>query len=265
MGLILFIVILLGFGNQSLWEKLNEIDTNVRMGFSSLHDFDRNRVATMRSVVREISFSEVSLNCSQGVATMFTAFYRGKLARVFTPHFNCSGYSPYSNDIIVHEKLDLAIIPFCPEAEQTRAINITKAPDIRLGDDVILYGHGEIAQVWKGVLSGYSKGKCGLATPWYGNGSICEGEFLVQSYQHNGLSGSPVSNGCGLIGMAHAFPSSSSGAIFAAVIGVKFIREMMSKFYHRLSNIEDCLHVSIENMPHYPFSNCDEVDDNECN
>ena len=74
-----------------------------------------------------------------------------------------------------------------------------------------------------------------------------------------------MSNGCGLIGMAHAFPSSSSGAIFAAVIGVKFIREMMSKFYHRLSNIEDCLHVSIENMPHYPFSNCDEVDDNECN
>ena len=119
MGLILFIVILLGFGNQSLWEKLNEIDTNVRMGFSSLHDFDRNRVATMRSVVREISFSEVSLNCSQGVATMFTAFYRGKLARVFTPHLNCSGYSPYPNDIIVHEKLDLAIIPFCPEAEQT--------------------------------------------------------------------------------------------------------------------------------------------------
>jgi hypothetical protein len=75
MGLILFIVILLGFGNQPLWEKLNEIDTNVReidtnvrMGFSSLHDFDRNRVATMRSVVRGISFSEVSLNCSQGVA-----------------------------------------------------------------------------------------------------------------------------------------------------------------------------------------------------
>ncbi len=160
---------------------------------------------------------------------------------MFTPHFNCSGYSPYPNDIIVHEKLDLAIIPFCPEAEQTRAINITKAPDIRLGDDVVLYGHGEIAHVWKGVLSGYSKGKCGLATPWYGNGSNCEGEFLVQSYQHNGLSGSPVSNGCGLIGMAHAFPSSSSGAIFAAVIGVKFIREMMSKFYHRLSNIEDCL------------------------
>ena len=134
-----------------LGKKLNEIDTiihkidtNLRMGFSSLHDFDRNRVTTMRSVVRRVSFSEVSQNYSEGVATMFTAFYRGKLV---PPHFNCNGPSPYPHDIIVHDKLDLAIITLCPEAGQTKAINITEALDIRLGDDVILYGHGKRASL----------------------------------------------------------------------------------------------------------------------
>ena len=54
-----------------------------------------------------------------------------------------------------------------------------------------------------------------------------------------------MANGCGLIGMAHAFPTSSSGAVFAAVIGVKFIRESMSRYFHRLSNIEECINVSV--------------------
>jgi hypothetical protein len=108
----------------------------------------------------------------------------------------------------------------CPDPG-THALNITFVPDIRLGDDVILYEMGDIANVWKGVLSGHRDNgiaDCGLSTPWYPNCSICNGEYLIQIHQHEGLSVSPVLNGCGFVGMAHAYPTTSSGALFAAVI-----------------------------------------------
>jgi hypothetical protein len=237
-------------------EKIDDVNLNVRKGFSSLHDFDRNRVATMRSIVREVSFSKTKeINCTDGSATMFFAHYQRKVAGVFAPHFNCSGYNPYPQYIFAHEKYDLAIISLCPD-EGLNAVDIARTPDIHLGDDVILYGRGHTAEVWKGVLSGHLKERCGAATPWHGNGSAFEGEFLLHSYQHEGLSGSPVSNGCGLVGMAHAYQDSSSGAIFAAVISAKFIRGMMRKFFFKLPDINDKCHKNVTSIPHYPFSSC---------
>jgi hypothetical protein len=230
--------------------KLDEISNNLRTGFSLLHDFDRNRVATMRKVTEKVSFS----GCAQGAATMFSAYYRGKVARVITPHFSCNGINPFPESIFAHEQLDLAIVSQCQD--EGSSVNITADVDIHLGDDVILYGYGETAKVWKGFISGYAEQECGLSTPWYGNASICRGELLVQSFQHNGLSGSPVSNGCGLVGIAHAFPPTSSGAIFAAVIGARFIRELMDKYYQKLSV---CAHVSVENLPCFPFSSCAKI------
>ena len=236
--------------------KIDDVNLNVRKGFSSLHDFDRNRVATMRSIVRKLSFSKTTaIICTDGSATMFFAHYRRKVAGVFAPHFNCSGYNPYPQYIFAHEKYDLAIISLCPD-EGLNAVDIARTPDIHLGDDVILYGRGHTAEVWKGVLSGHFTKSCGVATPWHGNGSACEGEFLMQSYQHAGLSGSPVSNGCGLVGMAHAYQDSSSGAIFAAVISAKFIRGMMRKFFFKLHDLNEKCRKNVTRIPHYPFSSC---------
>jgi hypothetical protein len=237
--------------------KIDDVNLNVRKGFSSLHDFDRNRVATMRSIVRVISFSKTTeINCTDGSATMFFAHYRRKVAGVFAPHFNCSGYNPYPQYIFAHEKYDLAIISLCPD-KGLNAVDIARTPDIHLGDDVILYGRGHTAEVWKGVLSVHFITSCGVATPWHGNGSACEGEFLMQSYQHAGLSGSPVSNGCGLVGMmAHAYQDSSSGAIFAAVISAKFIRGMMRKFFFSLPDINEKYRKNLTSIPHFQFSSC---------
>jgi hypothetical protein len=187
---------------------------------------------------------------------MFSVFYRGKVARVFAPHLNCSGVNPYPKGIFTDEFHDVAVMAKCPD-RGTHALNITFVPDIRLGDDVILYGEGDIANVWKGVLSGNRfnpAADCGLSTPWYPNTSICNGEYLIQSHQHDGLSGSPVANGCGFVGMAHAIMQ--SGAIFAAVINGTIIRKLINKFFSKLPNIEDCEDVSVVNLPHYPFSDC---------
>lgn len=190
---------------------------------------------------------------------MFHIYYRGKFAALFSPHFNCSGLSPYPESILTDETYDIAVAATCP-VSGIKALNITQMADIKLGDDVILYGHhGDTANVWKGILSGYANDNCGPATPWHGNSSICRGELLVQSYQHSGLSGAPVANGCGLTGMAHAFPSTSSGgAVFAAVIGAKVIHALVSKFYSKLS---ECVDTPVVNLPHFPFSSCRKNDD----
>ena len=155
------------------------------------------------------------------------------------------------------ETHDIAVVATCP-VPGMKALNITQMADIKLGDDVILFGHGDTANVWKGVLSGYANNDCGPATPWHGNMSICRGERLVQSYQHSGLGGAPVANGCGLTGMAHGFPSTSSGAVFAAVIGAKVIQALVSKFYSKLF---ECVDTPVVNLPHSPFSSCRNNDD----
>jgi hypothetical protein len=243
-----------------------EVRTDLRNGFTSLRNFDQNRVAILESVTRKVSFSEVSPNCSVGTSTMFYVFYRGKFGALLSPHFNCSGLSPYPAErILTDETHDIAVVMKALNIAVVRctvsgmkALNITQMADMKLGDDVILYGHGDTAIVSKGILSGYANDDCGPATPWHGNMSICRGELLVQSYQHSGFSGAAVANGCGLTGMAHGFSITSSGAVFAAVIGAKVIQALVSKFYSKLS---ECVDSPVVNLPHFPFSSCRNNDD----
>jgi hypothetical protein len=239
-------------------KKVDNLENLVRAGFTGVHEFDRKRVEALKSSTNNINFNNKE-TCNKGSATIFSVYYRGKIARVFAPHFNCSGVNPFPDFIFTDDFHDLAVGSQCP-TPGTHAINITSSSNIKLGDDVILYGVGDTANVWKGVLSGlyHNQNNCELATPWHGNGSVCNGEFLFQSHQHNGLSGSPVSNGCGFVGMAHAIQLSSSGAVFAAVIGWAVIIKLIEKFYSMLSFIDDCEDIHIVNLPHFPFSDCDE-------
>ena len=54
---------------------------------------------------------------------------------------------------------------------------------------------------------------------WKGIGAWNNDEFVVQGAQHEGMSGGPVANGCGYLGMSHAVLKSDKLAKFAALIG----------------------------------------------
>ena len=241
---------------KSVKQEVNALRNDFYEGFKSLHDFDHNRVFCLEKCCRSLRFG-VKDGCIDGSATMFGVYYKGKVARVFAPHFQCNGKNPHKKNIFTHDSADLAILNQCPD-DINHVINITSLPKTQLGDNAIAFGHGDTANVWKGVLSGVYNQK---NQHWHGGDvdkatALSDGEYLIQSYQHVGMSGAPVSNGCGLIGMAHAFPESSSGAIFAAVITTKVIRKFFMSVFDKLSDISQCETVKVMNLPSYPFRSC---------
>ena len=124
-----------------------------------------------------------------------------------------------------------------------KALDVTFYLVPNLGDDVLAYGIGVYAYVWVGSIARevYGIFNCSsrTASHWTGATRICDGEFLAQGHQHEGMSGAAVLNGCGYLGMAHAaqMPSASKLANFAALIPaseiIKFIDQNLARIFER--------------------------------
>jgi len=102
-----------------------------------------------------------------------------------------------------------------------------------LGDEIISYGFGNKARVWQGLVADYStKDNCSSAAAhWTGNARECDGEIVAQGHQHAGMSGAPVLNGCGYVGMAHLMFTGPANyaSVISAPVTVDFIEQNLSK------------------------------------
>lgn len=80
------------------------------------------------------------------------------------------------------------------------------------------------------------------ARHWQGVTRICDGEFIAQGHQHEGMSGSAVLNGCGYVGVAHAarIPAGTRLANFAAIIPAKAVIDFIDLHASKLPTLADC-------------------------
>lgn len=169
--------------------KLDDLKTFIKDGFADHHSFNRRRVASLQRVSGRMTHD----GCS-GSATYHTLLYRGKVATIVTPHESCraSQDNPdHNGTLLLHPTLDVAIDRRCKL--HGSALNVSfsyTTPE--LGDQVIAFGYGDTASVWKGVISRLVAGQDNCsnnASRWSGNTRICDGEFLAQGHQRQGRSG----------------------------------------------------------------------------
>ncbi len=122
-----------------------------------------------------------------------------------------------------------------------------------------------VAKVWEGTISDVYRNLTppSKATHWSKVAERTDGEFIVQSAQHEGMSGSAVSNGCGYLGMAHIVVTENFAA-FAGIIPAKqiidFLDSIMINYPGRLKTQTDCTKIQTRHIltfPVSPFVNCD--------
>ena len=215
----------------------------VKGGFQDLHSFSRRRVQILTRIT-----TRVLIENNVFIGTGHTLLRNGKLAIIFTPHIkiNYNITSLYTN-VLLHPEYDFAIITSCP-ADTKYALDVTSYAVPELGDGLIVYGHGNTASVWKGIMSRVAKvpyaANCSLvpAQHWSGDTRICDGEYIAQGHQHEGMSGSAVLNGCGYVGMAHAVdrPDETKLASFAAIVRSEDIVSFMDSHADKLPTLGDC-------------------------
>ena len=134
--------------------KIEESEARVvnttSQGFQSLHNFGRARVLAIAS-----SSSKLYLpNWCNGSVTRHAVFYRGKITELFSPHLECNSTidNIRGRNIFLHNRLDLGAIGGCP-AYVHSALNISTVVAPELGDEVISYGFGDVAEVYRGSVA----------------------------------------------------------------------------------------------------------------
>ena len=184
--------------------------------------------------------------------TLHALLRKGKVATIFTPHLNLSAAGiftiPGPEQVLLHPGFDFAILTKCPSASISSALNVSAYAIPELGDELIVYGHGDSASVWTGFVSRVATSpsfvNCSVtpAQHWSGVTRICAGELIAQGHQHEGLSGAPVLNGCGYVGTAHAavVPDRSTLENSAGIIPASFIFDFIDEHIDKLPTLEDC-------------------------
>ena len=241
---------------DNLETKFDTLETLVKQSFSATHFFNRNRIEVLQNVSENFVHCNNSNGSPKFNATRHTLVYKGKVATVFTPHSDClntPAFSPTNNGAyLLHPTLDLAIDLRCSNSYSALDVSSTFIP--YLGDEIIAYGFGQVAQVWQGLVADYSTKNCSsVAAHWTGKSRVCNGEIIAQGHQHAGMSGAPVLNGCGYVGMAHVVfnDPASYASVISAPATIDFIEQNLSK----LPTLADC-GQRILAPPLAAFANC---------
>jgi hypothetical protein len=247
---------------SEMHSEIHSLRSEVVKGFSSLHDFGRERVKAIESTSTPISFK--NSNCS-GVGTRHAVYYDGRVAEIFTPHFSCADpvktKEIFLNSGATDDFHDLALLFGCPTKAKV-VLNITTFTTPLLGDDVISFGFGDESKVWKGTVADLptdSDCKDFPNNPWHGTASYCPDEYITTSFQHEGQSGGAVANGCGYVGIVHGTvrKRNTTFSSHATIIGAKVIIALMRKHFDKCARFDSCFDLTTVSLPVVPFMNCE--------
>jgi hypothetical protein len=241
--------------NSTVGAQIGDLKTYFTNAFSDSHFFNRNRVEILRRV------SEKFVACPEHSGTSHTVAYKGRVATVFTPHSDCldsQAFSPTNDDnYILDDIFDLAIDLRC--SNTSAALDISSVYEPSLGDEVITFGYGSSGLVWQGVVSARVESKCVDPAIHWGNGTVrfCSGEIVAQGHQHGGMSGAPVLNGCGYIGMAHGVNTKTNlhNANFAFIIPAYGVTRLIKKNLGKLPTLAECRQSALA-PPLAALTNC---------
>jgi hypothetical protein len=230
--------------------EMKEMQMEIQRGFSDLHNFGSSRVKVAAGATEPIHFEYPYSDCP-GVGTRHLVYNSGFFAQIFTPHFFCTK-PPSHETIIACEQADIGLLAMCPNGH-INAINITEEVSVILGDEVIAYGLGSIAKMWKGYISNVvTEDSCASHRHWNGTSCNQPGDLMVQGMQDESMSGGPVINGCGYVGMAVNVVKNEL-ASFASVAAAANIRKCMTA--HQSVLRSDCRN-KIVSIPTYPWGLC---------
>jgi len=235
-------------------------------GMQSFHDFGRKRVEVMESATGQVTLQ--SFGC-EGVATIHSFYLDGHVGQFLPTHFYCANATLsqrrlLDQHIVAHPNYDLGlVVGQCPDKTMKFALDLSNYTDAQLGDNVVSFGHGATAKAWTGSVSDVQKRESSSSspplscTPWTNStdSKIAHGEIVVQSFQHRGMSGGAVCNGCGYLGMSHTVMKDNL-ANFAHIIPADEMILFAKKNIHRLKKLKDCPDVAKVSLPIMPFMNC---------
>jgi hypothetical protein len=218
-------------GVKEILGALQDQNEKIVKGFSTLHNFGSDRVTTLEKISAPIELS--SFGCV-GYGTKHNVYFEGTYAQLFAPQFVCKDRSRIDGNIITCPGHDIGIIATCPESNRT-VLNISRSTTVSLGHEVVAFGFGKLAKSWGGMVSDVVQNDQTISEHehWSGVSGVRPGDFIVQGV-HVGMSGSPVSNGCGYTGMAIA--EHRKDHISYAIVSP-------------VSTIHDCLRLHKEKLP----------------
>ena len=235
-------------GQAELHNNLNKLRNETKEGFISSHNFFRDRIKVIKSSSDIMRFK--NFNCS-GQGTRHAFYLKGRYGQFFSPHFDCLNPDQMEKDlkgiVVTHAHYDLGIILQCPEESSriTTAIDISHYTSPHLGDPVASFGFGFHAKAWTGSIAQEQMhgGEPVNITHWRNDtNKLGFGEIMAQSFQHKGMSGGAVSNGCGYLGMAHLIEMSDGFAnyvyITPAAINIKFAYDNFDKLPKKCKNLK---------------------------
>jgi hypothetical protein len=159
-----------------------------------------------------------------------------------------------SDRVTTLEKISAPIVANCPVSKDQKVLDISRITNVNVGDEVVAYGFGHLAKAWKGIVC--DKQVQNTVTlqwsgeQWSGGSGVRPGDFIVQGNQHVGMSGGPVSNGCGYVGMATIRLQDGFNS-YAIVSPVSTIHECLR--FHKEKLPTFCIN-EIEEIPKHPFA-----------
>ena len=208
----------------------------------SSKDFERKQIDVMKKTSSFLQFTP-----GGEFATSHAVYLDGHVAVVFTPHMLVK-VEDRPTDAIIHDNYDIGLRKTCPEVSS--AINITQVAEGRLGDDVVVYGFGQVAQFWRGQIARerHDSSSCSQTyKPWARETTVCGNEIRAFGGQHEGLSGAPTLSRCGYIGIPHAVFTNHSA--FSLIIPSSVLRSFVRKHLTELKSINECGKVAILDPP----------------
>ena len=233
----------------------------IRDGFRDMRNFGRDRIRVLKLVTHE--FSLTRYGCI-GSSTRHGFYLGGYVGEIVAPHLDCErvsdgNFSMINASFITHPTKDLGILIGCPRGDYI--LNISQSVTPELGDEIVSFGYGNFGQAWKGTFSKVHKSSGDSPrTQWRPNGDATDGEYIVQSAQHDGMSGAATSNGCGYLGMARANQPDRI-ANLALIIAADHIKKFIYKNRDRLMTLDDCTTrkmriIHVVSLPLSPFMDC---------
>jgi hypothetical protein len=223
----------------------------ITSGFTSLHNFGRDRMSVLQS-----SSIKITYPCNVN-STGHILYFRGKVFMVFTPHVECKKMIAFKDQYILHSKYDVGLFVDWELKEEVMALNVTDFASPELGDQIVAFGFGETAKGWLGAIVGAHEKDCNEAQHWSSQARMCQKEYIVQADQHSGQWGGPVANGCGYLGMAHiAIVTNGTMATFAGIITASIILDLAIANFDKLPSLSDYPEIRVVNIPKMPFVDC---------
>ncbi len=218
------------------------------------------------------------LDLCGATVTSHGVIYRGRVATIVPRHASCKVFERNewvaSSDIAAdHLKLltpsdtyDVALFHNgCPSSAS--ALLLPEKPSaLHLGDSVIAGGYmlsrnmsSKLPRTWAGTLSGYydmtvtnttcvAFTRCAL---------LSTDMLLFAGIQLGGMSGAPVLNGCGYMGLAiGSYNYHSNNASHVLVVPNYAVYDLLESNYESLIPLEDCPGLIASAIPTYPGRHC---------